>query len=78
MKGLDGEDIIDSNWICELSCRRRTLGACRAETLLLARLGTIGDRDMDLRVTLDTLKGDSLTLGLLDTRLTSSTLISES
>jgi len=66
-----------SNWICELSCRKRTLGVCR-DDLLLPGVDTAGDRVRDLRADLDILKGDSLTRGLLNARGTSSVLLSDS
>ena len=41
-------------------------------------MGTAGDRDLDLRDALEILKGEAFTRGLLNARLTSSALVSES
>lgn len=67
-----------SNWIWELSCRKRALGVPLAGALLDADFGTAGDRDADLRVDFDILKGESFTRGLLNGRFISSVLVSDS
>jgi hypothetical protein len=85
MNGFVGDDVIGSNWICELSWRRRTFGVRREDARLLpiGVLVTAGDDvltagDLDLRVTLEILNGDSFTRGVRAFLTGFMTLVSDS